>query len=215
MSYPQPAAYRDEIDGVDCQTQALGVAYPQQWGAERQLASPSSDGTDPHAHEDEEFSLADLPDLEFCDGEDNDSDGEIDESCLDGDGDGTVDAVDNCPATPNPQQTDLDFDHLGDVCQYPEVSGLSATGSLTVLLSWAVSTPDVAGFNIYRMAIGETEPRLINSNYPTTTDLFFEDTELPVSTGGILYWVAPINLLGVEGVPATIGTNELFSDGFE
>jgi hypothetical protein len=34
----------------------------------------------------------------------------------DTDGDGVVDAADNCPGVPNPVQTDLDGDGLGDVC---------------------------------------------------------------------------------------------------
>ncbi|UCD94235.1 MAG: thrombospondin type 3 repeat-containing protein, partial [Candidatus Zixiibacteriota bacterium] len=34
----------------------------------------------------------------------------------DGDGDGTADACDNCPDTPNPGQTDSDHDTIGDVC---------------------------------------------------------------------------------------------------
>jgi len=35
---------------------------------------------------------------------------------LDGDGDGLPDAADNCPALPNPSQTDTDADQVGDVC---------------------------------------------------------------------------------------------------
>jgi hypothetical protein len=36
--------------------------------------------------------------------------------CNDGDGDGFCDDVDNCPATPNPDQEDRDDDGVGDVC---------------------------------------------------------------------------------------------------
>lgn len=35
---------------------------------------------------------------------------------LDSDNDGIEDAIDNCPAIPNPQQSDVDGDGLGDVC---------------------------------------------------------------------------------------------------
>lgn len=38
------------------------------------------------------------------------------EPAADTDGDGIPDDVDNCPAAPNPDQADLDGDHIGDVC---------------------------------------------------------------------------------------------------
>ena len=44
------------------------------------------------------------------------------DACLDGDADGVRDAVDNCPAAPNPDQLDTDSDGMGDVC---EPSGLT------------------------------------------------------------------------------------------
>jgi hypothetical protein len=40
----------------------------------------------------------------------------LDPTGFDGDGDGAVDAVDNCPGTPNPDQRDLDHDGIGDAC---------------------------------------------------------------------------------------------------
>jgi hypothetical protein len=66
---------------------------------------------------------------EFCDGKDNDCDGESDESSPDLDGDGEADCVDgdldgdgvgneedNCPAKANAGQEDVDQDGAGDVC---------------------------------------------------------------------------------------------------
>lgn len=37
-------------------------------------------------------------------------------ACIDTDGDGVCDSVDNCPAVPNPDQKDSDGDGIGDVC---------------------------------------------------------------------------------------------------
>jgi cysteine-rich repeat protein len=37
-------------------------------------------------------------------------------SGIDSDGDGIIDPLDNCPATPNPDQTDTDDDGAGDAC---------------------------------------------------------------------------------------------------
>ncbi len=40
----------------------------------------------------------------------------IGSACLDTDGDGVCDSDDNCPSTPNPDQSDVDGDGVGDVC---------------------------------------------------------------------------------------------------
>jgi Putative metal-binding motif/FlgD Ig-like domain/Thrombospondin type 3 repeat len=66
---------------------------------------------------------------EFCDGKDNDCNGEVDEGFVDQDGDGVKDCVDldddgdevrdradNCPAEYNPDQADGDQDGTGDSC---------------------------------------------------------------------------------------------------
>jgi hypothetical protein len=65
---------------------------------------------------------APTPMPEICNSLDDDCDGETDEG-LDGpcgtgdrDGDGRQDPVDNCPAAPNPEQTDTDGDGSGDAC---------------------------------------------------------------------------------------------------
>ena len=74
--------------------------------------------------------LGEEPLLDFCDGKDNDCDGETDEESPDTDGDGIKDCVDpdddgdgvpdeqdNCPLIPNPLQEDgSDYDGKGEVC---------------------------------------------------------------------------------------------------
>ena len=45
-------------------------------------------------------------------------------SPIDSDGDGVLDNVDNCPNTPNPDQTDSDGDGVGDACETPYPNGM-------------------------------------------------------------------------------------------
>jgi hypothetical protein len=61
---------------------------------------------------------------------------------VDTDGDGISNETDNCPAVPNPTQTDSDSDGIGDACAlqaitlYPSsvVAGNATTGTVTLVL---------------------------------------------------------------------------------
>ncbi len=48
---------------------------------------------------------------------DLDMDGIPDECRVDGDNDGVVDPLDNCPTVPNPDQRDSNRNGMGDVCE--------------------------------------------------------------------------------------------------
>jgi N-acetylneuraminic acid mutarotase len=84
----------------------------------------------------------------------------------DGDGDGVEDARDNCPAVPNPDQSDLDLDGLGDLCDpcpclapadvvctepviTASISFRSEIGRGSGTVSWMTQFErDVVGFNV-------------------------------------------------------------------
>jgi hypothetical protein len=62
-------------------------------------------------------------------------------TCLgpDSDGDGEIDAVDNCDAVSNPNQVDTDMDGIGDACELPDLIVSSASGSTVASLGETVS----------------------------------------------------------------------------
>ncbi len=65
----------------------------------------------------------------------------IDWATLDSDGDGVLNAADNCPYTFNPDQSDQDGDGVGDVCEDPRItsqpSNQSVNAGATVIFSTA------------------------------------------------------------------------------
>ncbi len=50
--------------------------------------------------------------------------------CIDTDGDGVCDDVDNCPTTPNADQKDTDGDGIGDVCDKPAKCDMDSDGDI-------------------------------------------------------------------------------------
>lgn len=161
-----------------------------------------------------------LPGVEICDLQDNDEDGTIDEGCTDSDADGIADPVDNCETWANPDQADRDDDGLGDVCQSPSVSGLSANeGDLqTVTLTWNRDAIPNLGYSVYRYSQHDPDIVYLGADYPTSMDARWSDH---VPAGGIYtYVVRPLNLNGDEGEPVSTSieveaSDLLFSDGFE
>jgi hypothetical protein len=145
------------------------------------------------------WNASNLPNLELCDGLDNDGDGSVDDGCLDADADNVADAIDNCPRTANPDQADLDGDNLGDACQRPSISNLALAGQTptSVTLTWNVSTPDVRGFTVYRQRSGQATPIFLGDSYPSTGSTTF--TDAVAEPAQYRYFVRPVNLHGQEG----------------
>jgi len=197
---PSDKEYRDKIDGVYCEKKDESV---------NQFEILEEDLYEPHEEIDEEFILADLPNLEMCDGIDNDGDGTVDEGCLDTDADGVIDTIDNCPRTVNADQRDIDNDHLGDACQFPQISNIRLT-SLTkgsISLSWKVTTTDILGFNVYGKNYHDETPTFLGNSYPSTKITSFTD----MFSGGFwdTYIIRPVNLNGQEGAAISIDAQAL------
>ncbi len=206
--YP-PADYRALIRGPACPGAASAnrdVVGSFSYMQNHNGALPSA-----HGHPNADL-LMELPGLELCDGRDNDDDGTIDEDCLDSDGDGIVNDLDNCQQTANADQADLDQNYLGDACQDPRISRLSINTqtATSVKLAWDGPTTDILGYNVYRLRRDEATPTLLGERYPSSTGTSFTDT---IAEGkGYRYYVRPVNLNGQEGpeVAIDVGIRQIF-----
>ncbi len=152
---------------------------------------------DPHTHEDQ-ILLPPLPNMEQCNGVNDDGDDQVDEGCLDTDSDGITDAIDSCPQTPNPDQADVNGNYLGDACERPALTSLTLTASgSNNVLNWSGTTTDVLGYNVYRQCEGESTSRLLMGDaFPTTAAQTYTDA----TTGSVRcqYRVTVLNRNGVE-----------------
>ncbi|MBN4057207.1 thrombospondin type 3 repeat-containing protein, partial [bacterium AH-315-J21] len=68
----------------------------------------------------------------------------------DSDADGIRDLCDNCPTTPNPLQTDDDFDGIGDVCGAPLQVTIDDELAANTVVRWIYSSsPLITGYDVY------------------------------------------------------------------
>jgi hypothetical protein len=197
-----PDAYRNAIGRSDCRiAPAAGMSA---LNAEASLLpeQPSAAGAPlnvypPEPIEETDISLPPIPNLEQCNGVNDDGDDQIDEGCLDTDSDGIADAMDSCPQTSNPDQADANANYLGDACERPTLSALTLTPAPgNNALAWSGTTTDVLGYNVYRQCEGEDTPALLGEAFPTTTAQSY--TDATAGTAKCQYIVRVINRNGVE-----------------
>lgn len=193
-TYPQGLAYRTAMMGIDCSTLPSAAAQDGE----------DTDST-PHTDDEETLLFEELPNLEICDGIDNDGSGVADEGCLDGDTDGVIDAIDNCPLVPNSQQIDVNRNYIGDACEAPPAapSGLIAVADEEgVKLTWSAPQGDgIDAYALYRLDPGETTYRYLG-DFPTTRDTAYSDTDATPGQA-YTYVVRALNRYGLEGSPSS------------
>jgi hypothetical protein len=191
--YPWPASYRAGLGAhaTDCR--------PDGSPAAQCASAPPIFGSGVAIDEPDDRAFLLPPGAELCDGFDNDEDGEIDEGCRDTDADGIVDSIDNCPATANADQADVDRDYLGDACQSPAPVQpfVDFNGPNGVLLGWPEGSSDVLGYNVYCVLPGSASASFMGEDYPSSELPSFNIP--PGVPGAYTCWVAAANLRGQDG----------------
>jgi hypothetical protein len=144
---PNLAQYDADFDGIgDVCDDDDGDGILDVWDNCPQVANPGQQNVDGDPHGD----ACDLCLTVYSSNRDVDGDGVGDE-CDESDGDGLVDALDNCPLVANPGQEDADADGVGDACDScvftPNGETQGAPCPPSVALSCAVPAPDSATTN--------------------------------------------------------------------
>jgi hypothetical protein len=191
---------------IDAQVPNAYVAIPEVWA--------HGEPIDPQF----ETATPDTPNIENCDLADNDGDGLVDEGCADRDNDLIPDAIDNCPTISNGDQADRDDDGLGEACQFPGISNLTAIdGASGVQLSWTGDGVPRSGYVLYRLRDLDRSDTFLGRDYPSTITTSYLDA--PAFGGSWTYIVRALNLNGQEGDPVTVQVNVnpdlMFRDSFE
>ncbi|MBI5674662.1 MAG: DUF1566 domain-containing protein [Nitrospirae bacterium] len=111
LEYPNRIWYKDtDGDGYsDGTTNTESCSRPSGYKLSSELTATSGDCDDSNA-------AINPGATEICDGIDNDCDGNVDEGFTDADSDAVPDCSDNCSSEANTDQSDVDYDGVGDVC---------------------------------------------------------------------------------------------------
>jgi hypothetical protein len=140
---------------------------------------------------------------------------------VDSDGDGIVDAFDNCPGVANPGQTNGDGDRLGDACDcapadpgayvVPTEIGAVFWNSNKTDFSWQLPFPGWGSETVYQVLRGEIEDLPVIGEPSDTClalgapDVSATDTAAPAPEHGWWYLVRAKNACGAGTYGARTG----------